>query len=56
MSKVNSIIDFSIILNRGYGTNADCSFFFTLKHPQLLLSFIDYVNLNKDYIGCLVLK
>ena len=25
--------------------------FSTLQHPQLLLSFIDYVNLNKDYIG-----
>lgn len=51
MSKVDSIIDFSIILNRGYSTNTDCSFFSTLNHPQLLQSFIDYVNLNKDYIG-----
>lgn len=51
MSKVDSIIDFSIILNRGYSPDIDCSFFSTLNHPQLLQLFIDYVNLNKDYIG-----
>jgi hypothetical protein len=51
MSKVDSIIDFSIILNRGYGSNDDCSYFDTVNHPQLVTSFIDYVNLNKDYLG-----
>ena len=51
MSKVDSIIDFSIILNRGYCNNADCSYFETVNHPQLVTSFIDYVNLNKNYIG-----
>lgn len=51
MSKVDSIIDFSIVLNRGYGANADCSFFATQKHPQLLQSFIDYIELNKKHLG-----
>lgn len=51
MSKVDSIIDFSIVLNRGYSVNADCSFFATQKHPQLLQSFIDYIELNNKHLG-----
>jgi len=51
MSKIDSIINFSIILNRGYGKKSDCSYFDTIDHPQLISAFIDYVNLNKDWIG-----
>ncbi len=51
MSKIDSIIDFSIILNRGYGSSSDCDHFATLNHPQLITLLIEYINLNKDYIG-----
>lgn len=51
MSKVDSIIDFSIILNRGYGGDAECQHFQTLNHPNLITTFINYVNINKDHIG-----
>ena len=51
MSKIYSIINFSIILNRGYGSNSDCDHFANLNHPQLIDLLIDYINLNKEYLG-----
>lgn len=50
MTRIDSIIDFSIILNRGYGSNQDCDFFDTTNHPKLIELFIDYVNRHKDFI------
>lgn len=51
MPKIDSIIDFSIILNRGYGSKNDCDFFDTVTHPLLIDIFIEYVNIHKDFIG-----
>lgn len=50
MKKIDSIIDFSIILNAGYGSNQDCDFFDNVNHPVLIDLFIDYINKHKDYI------
>jgi hypothetical protein len=51
MHKLNSIIDFSIILNRGYSINEDCIHFKTLKHPQLINLFISYIVESANLIG-----
>ena len=39
MSKVDSIIDFSIILNRGYGTNTNAHFFYPTASSIIALIY-----------------
>jgi hypothetical protein len=51
MSKLNAIVEFSIVLNRGYGTKDDCEYFAKFDHPKLITEFINYVNLHKDLLG-----
>ena len=53
MSKINSIIDFSIILNRGFEPNDACDYFEEVNHPKLVDEFIEYVTKNKKSIGLL---
>jgi len=50
MNKLNSIIDFSIILNKGYSSNKDCDFFKSLNHANLIEKFIEYVNKSASLI------
>lgn len=51
MNKLNSIAEFSIVVNRGYGSKKECEYFENLDHPKLIESFIAYINLHKDLIG-----
>lgn len=51
MSKQDSIIDFSIIVNKGYSNNKECEYFKTVNHPKLVEQFIEYINKHKDLIS-----
>lgn len=55
MSKHETIIKVSTILNRGIGTEEDTLFFHKRSHEELLSTFTKYLELNKNVLGNLKL-
>lgn len=51
MNKFESILNFSIVLNRGYCEDIVCDHFSTVNHPQLITQFVSYVNNHKPQVG-----
>jgi hypothetical protein len=51
MNKLDSILNFSIVLNRGHSENTLCEYFSSVNHPQLIDQFIRYVKNHKHLIG-----